>query len=224
MDLEKLKEVLENLVFLKNLHSSRIDLSEEQERKFTDLKKQQQSLLVTKEDSVGETITVGKKYSSEGKELINIHLEYLVNIKFRFRLITFGVVRDYFQCFQKIPKMEKIIVNALPDLLKEEFTLKPTLVGSLNDNPPEQSFFVDISENKDLFEQALNNLDFTVDMCAALVVNDLLSLYDTFGNNHQNFGIYKKDNKFTFKFVDFLANGNNGFYSLVLKKNQSSLH
>ena len=75
---------------------------------------------------------------------------------------------------------------------------------------------LDLEENKEAFERALTDRDFTVELSAASALNDILSLTDTFGRNTRNYGLVERnDGSKTIQFVDHLSNANNGLFSLM---------
>ena len=85
-------------------------------------------------------------------------------------------------------------------------------------NEKDKNFLIDNEENQQEFKKALQNEDFSVDLSTASILNDLLSLTDTFGRNTRNYGLLidnsKQKTEYSLKFVDHLPNANNGLFSL----------
>ncbi len=85
-------------------------------------------------------------------------------------------------------------------------------------NEKDKNFLIDSEENQQEFKKALQNEDFSVDLSTASILNDLLSLTDTFGRNTRNYGLLIDNSKqktvYSLKFVDHLPNANNGLFSL----------
>ena len=85
-------------------------------------------------------------------------------------------------------------------------------------NEKDKNFLIDNEENQQEFKKALQNEDFSVDLSTASILNDLLSLTDTFGRNTRNYGLLIDNSKqktvYSLKFVDHLPNANNGLFSL----------
>eukprot|EP01041_Mallomonas_annulata_P004236 gene4235-8429_t len=87
-----------------------------------------------------------------------------------------------------------------------------------NLNQYNNHFFLDIEDYHEEFQRALNDGGFTIELSAASVLNDILSLTDTFGRNGCNYGLLmKSDGTYTIQFVDHIPNANNGLFSSSMR-------
>jgi hypothetical protein len=74
----------------------------------------------------------------------------------------------------------------------------------------------DLSEECDI-EKLISTKAFAIEISAALLMDSLLSLSDTFGANNKNFGLVFNDRKKTYaiQLIDHMPNANNGPFSIM---------
>ena len=78
------------------------------------------------------------------------------------------------------------------------------------------TLLLDTECNYDEFQDALRDRNFTIDLSAASILSDILSLADALRRNGHNYGLLiKADGSRTLQFVDHLPNANNGLFSNV---------